>query len=130
MKQKISLFVMTLIMVLPIALYAIFKTPQNSAALAASGKPAVIEFYTPMCSECMKLKKILDVVEPKYSNKITFNRINAAKMDRNTMKQVQKYEVNVVPTTIFMDKDSNVILRTEGSMSQETLCSYLDRLIK
>ena len=130
MKQKISLFVMTLILVLPMALYAIFKTPQDSIAIAATGKPAVVEFSSQLCSECQKLKKVLDVVEPKYSNKISFQKINTGRIDRKTAKEIEKYEVKVVPTLIFLDKDGNTVYKTEGSMSQEVLCSYLDRLIK
>ena len=131
MKQKISLLVITLIMILPLAIYAIFKAPQDSSAIAASsGKPVVMEFSSPMCSECMTLNKILDVVEPKYSGKIVFNKINAAKMDRATMKQVQKYEVKVVPTMVFIDCDGNVVSKTEGSISKEALTGRLDALIK
>ena len=88
MKQKISLYVIALIMILPIALYAVFKTPQDSIAIAATGKPTVVEFSSPLCSECQKLKKVLDIVEPKYSNKISFQKINTARMDRKTMKEV------------------------------------------
>lgn len=131
MKQKISLFVMTMILVLPMALYAVFKAPQDSAAIAASaGKPVVMEFSSPMCSECMKLNKVLDVVEPKYSNKIVFNKINAARMDRKTMKEVQKYDVKVVPTMVFIDCDGNVVSRTEGSMTKDALTKHLDELLK
>ena len=131
MKQKISLYVMALIMILPLAVYAIFKAPQDSAALAASdGKPVVVEFSSPMCSECIKLKKVLDIVEPQYSDKVVFNKINAARLDRATMKQVEKYEVKVVPTTVFLDKKGNVVAKTEGAMAQETFTRQLDELLK
>ncbi len=130
MKQKVSLIVMTLILVLPIALYAIFKTPQDSAAIAATGKPTVVEFSSQLCSECQKLKKVLNVVEPKYSQKISFQKIDTGRISRKTQKEIEKYEVKVVPTLIFLDKDGNTVSKTEGSMSQEVLCSYLDRLIK
>lgn len=128
MKQKISLYVIALIMILPIALYAVFKTPQDSIAIAATGKPTVVEFSSPLCSECQKLKKVLDVVEPKYSNKISFQKINTARMDRKTMKEVEKYEIKVVPTTIFLDKGGNTVYRIEGAVGQEILCKYLDNL--
>ncbi|MCR4880670.1 MAG: thioredoxin family protein [bacterium] len=130
MKQRISLFVVTIIMILPLALYAIFKAPADSAAIAASGKPVVVEFSSPMCSECLKLKKVLDVVEPKYSGKIIFKKINAAQMNRTTMKQVQKYEVKVVPTLVFLDKDGNTLFKTEGAMPQEVLTERLDTILK
>lgn len=131
MKEKISLFVITLILVVPIVLYSVFKTPSNNGALeAASGKPIVIEFSSPLCSECQKLKKVLDTVEPKYSRKITFQKINAATMDSYTLSKVKKYDVKVVPTTIFINKRGEVIARKEGSMPKENLTSYLDELLK
>lgn len=130
MKQKISLIVMTLILVLPIALYAIFKTPQDSVVFAATGKPTVVEFTSPLCGECQKLTKVLDVVRPKYSSKITFTKVNTARMDRKAMKEIDRYGIQVVPTLIFLDKDGNIISKTEGSMPQETLCEQLDRMLK
>ena len=130
MKQKISLIVMTLILILPMALYAIFKTPQDRVAIAATGKPTVVEFSSQLCSECQKLKKVLNVVEPKYSQKISFQKIDTGRISRKTQKEIEKYDVKVVPTLIFLDKDGNMVFKTEGSMSQEVLCTYLDRLIK
>ena len=60
MKEKLSLLVIALILILPVTFYAIFKAPENNGALeAAVGKPIVLEFSSPMCSECQKLKKVL-----------------------------------------------------------------------
>ena len=130
MKQKISLIVMTLILIVPVALYAIFKTPQDSVAIAATGKPTVVEFTSPLCSECQKLTKVFDKVKSKYSSKITFTKVNTARMDRKVMKNIEKYDIKVVPTLIFLDKDGNTVSKTEGSMPEEMLCDYLDRLIQ
>ena len=131
MKQKISLVVITLIMILPIALYAVFKAPKDSAAVAASSdKPVVLEFSSPMCSECMKLKKVFDVVEPRYSKKVAFRKINATKMDKETLKLVRQYNVVVVPTTVFITKSGNTYARVEGSMIQEKVEKTLDEILK
>ena len=130
MKQKISLIVATLIMILPLAVYAVFKAPKDSAALASvKDMPVVMEFSSPMCSECMKLKKILEIVEPNYENKIFFKKINAVKMDKETQKLVKKYNVVVVPTTVFIEKNGNVLARTEGAIHQKTFEYYLDKLL-
>ncbi len=131
MKQKLSLVAITLILVLPIVFYALFKAPENSGALeAAAGKPIVLEFSSPMCSECLKLKKVLDVVEPQYKRKITFQKINAAMMDRETVEKVRKYNVKVVPTTIFIDKEGNTVAKKEGAMTKEVFVSQLEELLK
>ena len=131
MKQKLSLVAITLILVLPIMFYAIFKAPSNSGALeAATGKPMVLEFSSPMCAECQRLKKVLEVVEPQYKRKITFHKINAAMMDRETVEKVRKYNVKVVPTTIFVSKDGNIVGKKEGAFSKEVLVFQLEELLK
>ena len=131
MKQKLSLVAITLILVLPIMFYAVFKAPQNSGALeAAAGKPMVIEFSSPMCAECQRLKKVLEVVEPQYKRKITFQNINAAMMDSDTAEKIKKYNVKVVPTTVFISKEGKVLDKKEGTISKEVFVSKLEELLK
>jgi len=131
MKAKFSLIAIILILVVPVLLYTVFKTPYNNGALeAANGKPIVIEFSSPLCAECQKLKKVMDKVEPDYSRKITFQKINTGTMDAQVMEQVKKYEVRVVPTTIFINKKGEIIAKKEGSMPKEILKAYFDELLK
>ena len=75
MKAKLSLFICALILILPIACYAIFKAPATNAAQSMGNKPVMMIFSTPLCSECQKLHKVLDVVEPQYQDKIYFMEI-------------------------------------------------------
>ena len=51
-------------------------------------------------------------------------------MDEDTLEKIQKYEVKVVPTTVFIDKDGKTVVKKEGSMQEETLCKHLDELLK
>jgi len=131
MKQKISSIVILLILIIPVALYSAFKgSPDGAAFASAKNKPAVVEFYTPLCSECQKLKIVMDKVEPKYERKIDFQKINANTFDRNIQEQVMKYNIKAVPTTIFLDKDGHVVAKRIGSMTEETLKTQLDELLK
>ncbi|MDD3594084.1 MAG: thioredoxin family protein [Candidatus Gastranaerophilales bacterium] len=131
MKQKLSIVAILLIMALPITFYSIFKAPDNynTAVQAAVDKPMVIEFSAPLCSECVKLKKVLEVVEPQYTNKITFQKISTQMQDKSVMDKIEKYSVKVVPTTILIDKNGNVVKKFEGSMSAESLKNLLDQLV-
>ena len=129
MKAKISLFVTALILILPIACYAIFKAPATNAA-SMQGKAVMMEFSLPLCSECQKLNKILEQVEPQYQDKIYFMKIDASSMDKNTQEAVKAYNVKVVPTCIFVDKTGKMRGRSEGSMSKEELTKVLDEILK
>ena len=131
MKQKMSLLSIVIILVLPIALYAFFKAPGANLALeAATGKPLVLEFSSPMCSECLKLKKVLDVVEPKYEERISFQKINATLPNPDVTEKIQKYSVTLVPTTVFIDTEGKIIAKKEGYMNEKTLVSHLEELVK
>ena len=131
MKQKISLAVMSIILVLPIVLYAMFKAPEHSGRLeAATGKPIVLEFSSTMCSECQKLQKVLDEVEPRYDNKISFQKVNASMIDATAQEKIKKYNVKSVPTTIFIDKKGNTIAQEIGAMTEKELVLHLEELLK
>jgi len=131
MKEKISLIVIALILILPITFYAMFKAPQSEGRLeAAAGKPIVLEFSSTMCSECQKLQKILDEVEPKYDKKISFQKVNASMIDIAAQEKIKKYNVKSVPTVIFIDKAGRTIAQEVGAMSEETLVLHLEELLK
>jgi len=131
MKSKISLLVMFLIMVLPVMSYAIFKAPnQGFASEAAAGKPMVIEFSAPLCLECKKLGKVLEVVEPKFKDKVVLQKISVtSSSDKSVEEKVKKYQVKVVPTMIFINAEGTVIDKTEGSMPAAELEKEFQQLI-
>ena len=131
MKRKLSFIVILLVFILPVTLYAVFKAPYNDGAITASeGKPIVLEFSTPLCSECQKLNKVLDKVEPKYAGKITFQKINASLPDEDVIAKVEKYNVKLVPTMVFINRAGNTVAVREGSMQAKVLTSQLDELLK
>lgn len=132
MNNKLNLLTILLIFIMPVLLYTALKSPeqntQGNAAIAAN-LPKVIDFSSTMCMECKELKKTLDVVEPKYENKIIFEKVNVNSGDSFSSGKVQKYGVRVVPTLIFLDKKGNVVRKTEGSMPQSQLEKYLKELL-
>lgn len=131
MKEKMSLIIAALILVLPITFYALFKAPHEGGRLeAATGKPIVLEFSSAMCSECQKLQKVLDEVEPKYDKKISFQKVNANIIDKNAQEKIKKYNVKSVPTIVFIDKQGRTIAQEVGAMSEETLVLHLEELLR
>lgn len=132
MKTKLSLLAIIMILVLPVTVYSLLKSPSNmnSAVFAAAQKPVVLEFSAPLCSECLKLQKVLDEVEPKYKKHIVFHKINTSSCTKDEAKEMKKYNIRVVPTMIFLDKEGKFVTKTEGSMDKAKLVEYLDKLEK
>lgn len=129
-----NLFIILSILIIPLAMYFVLKTSAEenlgSFAEASASKPVVLDFTSPLCLECKELKKVLEPAEKKYHDKITFKKINVNSTAGNTQSLVKKYNVNVVPTMVFLNKEGKVVKRTEGSMPKAELESYLDKLVK
>jgi len=134
MNRKSSLLIILLVFALPIMLYYVLKTPKESfsakALAEAVNQPRVLHFSQVMCSECKKLDGIMKPVEEKYKGKVVFIHIDVANRTSETTALMQKYNVRVVPTLVFVNKNGKVTKVTEGSMPKQELERYLDSISK
>lgn len=130
MNKNLNIFVILAILIIPIFLYSTLKSPDKSnITMAAAGKPVVLKFTSPLCMECKELEKVMTVIIPKYEDKVVFEKINVNSSDPNVQAKVQKYDVNVVPTMIFINSKGKVVKKTEGSLPEAQLEKILDELI-
>lgn len=124
------------ILVIPmVAYYAMDKNAAEKAAFEANAaqsmsKPVVIKFFSPMCLDCKKLETAVKEVLPKYSDKITYQNVNGQSTDKASEALVNKYNVTLVPTMVFIKKDGTVFKRTEGCLSTDQLDKILFELTK
>lgn len=130
MKKHINLAVILAIFIVPIVMYYSFKsTGQDTATVAKSMSPMVLDFSSEMCFECQQLKKQMDQVEPKYNKVIMFKKImiNSAKPEDQQL--IKKYKIKVVPTLVYIDKNGNVVNKTEGALTKQELERNFNRLL-
>lgn len=120
--------IITLIFVVPIIAYMILSKPDASLASKApvAGKPQIIKFTSLMCLDCKKLEGVIKEVYPKYSNKITLTEVHVQDENDYTKKQIEKYDVTLVPTLIFINSKGKKVNKTEGFLEKEKL----DKLMK
>ena len=125
-----------LILVVPlVAYYSLDKNAKTRAsfevlALEDTNKPKVIKFYSPMCLDCRKLDAVVKEVMPKYSDKVVYQEFDGQSSDKRTQEMIKTYNVNLVPTMIFLQKDGMIYKKTEGYMSQKELVSVLNAITK
>ena len=122
--------IIALIFVVPIVAYMILSRPDASLASKSIGtnKPQIIKFTSLMCLDCKKLGTVMKEVYPKYSDKINLVEVQVQNNDDFTKKQVEKYNVTLVPTLIFLDSKGRKVSRVEGFLEKEKLEKHMKEL--
>jgi len=120
--------IITLIFVIPLVAYMILAKPDASLASKSAGanKPQIIKFTSLMCLDCKKLSGVMKEVYPKYSDKISLVEVQVQNEDNFTKQQVEKYNITLVPTLIFINSKGKEISKTEGFVEK----GKLDKLMK
>lgn len=123
-----NISIITLIFVVPLIAYFFLSKPSESLASKTStaNKPQVIKFTSLMCLDCKKLDKVIKEVYPKYSDKVVLVEVHVQNNDDYTKKQVEKYNVTLVPTLIILDAKGKKLNKIEGFVEKEKL----DKLMK
>ena len=126
-----NILAVLLIFLVPLGVYWGLTRDKNLAALPgiASTGAEIIKFSSPMCYECQELEKIFNEVYPNYSNKVSLRKIDVTNRTNETNKLIKQYDVKLVPTCIFKDKDGNTLRRTEGSIQPKILENYIKEQI-
>lgn len=118
-----NISIITLIFVLPLAAYFFLSKPDASLAnkTMPANRPQIIKFTSLMCFDCKKLEKVMKEVYPKYSSKIELVEIQVQNNDDYTKKQIEKYNVTLVPTLIMLNSKGKKVLKTEGYLDKNRL---------
>lgn len=93
-----------------------------SSQTFAQAKITFLEIGSTTCIPCKKMQPILKSIEMKYGEqiKVIFHNTNK---ERDILK---KYNVRLIPTQIFLDKDGKEIHRHEGYYPEKEI----DKLLK
>ncbi len=133
------------------------KAPDFSISTAESGtfrlsnnegKTVLIDFMTPLCSECKKLESNLKDIYPDYKEDVTFISIDMSNSSTSILKQykvdqnvpwivgsgnydlfVEKYKGSTVPRTIIIDEEGYLNFAKDGVVSKDKLKKELDQTI-
>lgn len=120
--------IITLIFVVPLVAYMILSKPDASFAVksANANKPQIIKFTSLMCLDCKKLGNVMKEVYPKYSDKINLIEVQVQNNDEFTKKQIEKYNITLVPTIITINSKGKKVAKIEGFIEKDKL----DKIMK
>ncbi len=122
--------IITLIFVIPLVAYMLLSKPDVSFAnkVTDANKSQIIKFTSLMCLDCKKLDKVMKEVYPNYSDKIALTEIQVQNEDAYTKKQIDKYNVTLVPTLIIINSKGKKLSKIEGFVEQEKLEKLMKEL--
>jgi len=134
MNDKLNFTTIFLIFTLPLVMYYGFQAGTkdiNDIVIAqVANKPNLIHFSQNMCLECRKLGTIMPSIEAEYRTRVAFSHIDVAIRNSVSQKLIEKYNVRVVPTMVFVKKNGETYKIIEGAPSKEEFRKYLDELLK
>jgi thioredoxin 1 len=98
----------------------------NAFQASASGRPKVLDFWASWCGPCKELAPTVEEAQSKYSGRVEFVQLDAdSDQGKTAMRQ---YNVNSLPTLIYLDSGGKVVDTTVGVVPAEQVMGILDKL--
>jgi len=89
-----------------------------------SRQPALIEFGAETCSQCKRMKVVLDGISQRYQGRAHVVQVNVNR-DKAVTRQ---FKIMVIPTLVFFDAKGKEVGRTYGFMDEVKVAKKLHEL--
>lgn len=66
---------------------------------------------------------------PQYSGTVEIIEYDIEKNDKNINDAINKYDVDLVPTVVYIDKNGKVVRKTEGYIDKHKFEAYVKELL-
>lgn len=105
--------------------YGIFSTKEANAALSENDLPTgteeitFVELGSKNCIPCKQMMPIMDEIEKEYAGKVkvVFHDVWTS----TGKKYGREYNIRLIPTQVFINKEGNEIARHEGFFPKEDI---------
>lgn len=82
-----------------------------------------VELGSVNCIPCKKMQPVMKAIEEKYGNQIEVVFYDVWKPEQR--KYAKEYNIRLIPTQVFLDKDGKEIFRHEGFFPEESIDKFL-----
>jgi len=117
---KISIIIVLILSVIAIwgyKIYVVKNEPNQTTQDLEKGKPTLVDLGSSTCIPCREMVPVLAQVKNMYDGKVVVKFIDI----NEDPEETSKYEIKVIPTQIFLDKDGKQVFRHEGFFSKEEI---------
>lgn len=93
-------------------------------AALSSGQPALIEFGAETCSQCKRMKVVLDGISRRYQGRAHVVQVNVNR-DRDVTR---RFKIMVIPTLVYFDAQGKEVGRAYGFQDEVKVVRNLHEL--
>ena len=115
----------------PITAVSILVDMENKSApltsIGNNGKPTVIDFWAPWCSNCKVAAPTLQAIEKQYGDSVNFIMVNGD--DGKNWPLIQLFGVDAIPHLALLSDEGDVETALIGPMSRNVLRADIDALL-
>lgn len=115
----------------PITAVSILVEMENKSApltsIGNNGKPTVIDFWAPWCSNCKVAAPTLQAIEKQYGDSVNFIMVNGD--DGKNWPLIQLFGVDAIPHLALLSDEGDVETALIGPMSRNVLRADIDALL-
>ena len=110
---------LTLSMISSLSAMALQTLPQEFQDKNKTAKVTLIEFSTPYCASCKKLRPELESLQKKYGAKLLVHHLNAEQ--EASQKHVDAFKVDTAPTFFIYNAKNRLLKRVNGDITPSQL---------
>ena len=126
-----NIAILLLIFIIPLFSYFMLShNNKSNVSVAEANCPKLIKFTSDMCSECKRVEPVVNNAMAKYQDSVQYIVIPVQVRNKYNIDMMKKYNINLVPTIVILDKNNKIVQRIEGYVAPETLDSYLRNISK
>lgn len=116
----------------PVTAVEILATMQSQSApltaIGNNGKPTVIDFWAPWCSNCKVAAPTLQAVEKEYGDRVNFIMVNGD--EGRNWPLIELFGVDAIPHLALVSGEGDVETALIGPMSKRVLEADIDALLE
>ncbi len=127
--------------------FTVKTTGTEEFTLSEQEEPVLIEFMTPLCSNCEQLEENLQEIYPEYEGEITFISIDISDTSLEDLRQVKEekdipwkvgrgdaelfaeYQGSTVPKMVILDQEGFITFEEDGVVNQEKIETEIEDVI-
>ncbi len=116
-------FTLLLAFILMLAVTVIAQDNKSKVTKEVKPKITFVELGSVNCIPCKKMQPVMKAIEEKYGSQIKVIFYDVWQEDQR--KYAEEYNVQLIPTQVFLDENGKEIARHQGFYAEEDIHKFL-----